>query len=102
MNFHVRSYGAELAEHYAAVRARLGCLPLIPQEPVLLLPYFAPPAEPHIVVDLIPNQRGQEVKPIGAVEEAIAARRALMMFARLREENPSHNSVRHLQVAVAA
>jgi hypothetical protein len=101
MNFHVRSYGAELAEHYAAVRARLGCLPLIPQEPVLLLP---PPVwiEPHVVVDLVPDQRGKEVVPIGTNAELVAARRALMIFARLRDSKPADNSVRHLQVAVAA
>lgn len=101
MNFHVRSYSAELADHYAAVRARLGGLPLIPPEPVLLLP---PPIwiEPHVVVDLVPDQRGKEILPIGANAELVAARRALMIFARLREDSPSFNSVKHLQIAVAS
>jgi len=52
--------------------------------------------------DPIPNQRGRDIMPIGAAAELIAARRALMIFARLREDNPSHNSVRHLQMAMAA
>lgn len=105
MNFHapvpIRSFHAELSDHYAAVRARLGGLPLTPPEPVLLLPNFVFPAEPHHIVDLIPDQRARDVVPIGANAEVVAARRALMIFARLRESKPSDHSVRQMQVAVA-
>lgn len=62
--------------------------------------YLRPPD----CADPIPNQRGKgglDVMPIGAAAEIVAARRALMIFARLREESPSTNSVRHLQAAVA-
>jgi hypothetical protein len=107
MNFHApaRSYSADLAEHYAAVRARLDGFPTIapaeiPTAPILLLPA---PTERHEVLDLVPNQRGKEfVMPIGAEAEIVAGRRALAMFARLREEKPSTNSVRHLQMAIAS
>lgn len=103
MNFHapVRSFSTELAYHYAAVRARLGGLPAVASAPVLLLP--APAwIEPHIVSDIVPDQRGREIVPAGADVEIVAARRALMIFARLRQDNPGLNSVRHLQLAVAA
>ena len=108
MNFHApvvhRSFTTALSEHYAAVRARLGGLPAvrsaeIPAAPVLKLP----PPEPCIVVDLVPDQRGQAVvKLIGANAELIAARRALMIYARLRRERPTSNSVLQVQAAVAA
>src|ERR1700754_3852780 len=102
------SFEATLSAHYAAVRLRLRApefsAPLMemhePTEPALLLEYQAP-AEPHEAADPIPDQRGKDVMPIGAEAEIVAARRALMIFARLREEKPSSNSVRHLQMAVA-
>jgi len=110
MNIHApvpfvsESYSSRLSEHYAAVRARLGGMPneRPPEIPATPLLFLAPPAEQHCVVDVLPDQRGKDVLPVGAEAEVIAARRALMAFARLRESEPSANSVRQLQVAVAS
>lgn len=107
MNFHApaRSFSAELALHYAGVRERLRGLPPIrsieiPAAQVFLLP---PPTELHEVLDPVPEQRGKEVvETIGAEAEVVAARRALAIFARLRSEPTTTNSVRHIQMAVAA
>jgi hypothetical protein len=74
-----------------------------PALPVLMLPYLAP-GDLQNVPDLIPDQRGKDVldvMPIGADLEIVAARRALMAFARLRQEAPSISSVRHIQMATA-
>lgn len=109
MNFHApvihRSFSTALSEHYTAVRARLGGVPAarpveIPAAPAL----FLPPPAPQVVVDLVPDQRGRDavnVLPVGTEVEIMAARRALMIFARLRDADPGSNSVRHLQKAIA-
>src|SRR4051812_24238767 len=102
------SFEATLSAHYAAVRMRLRAPEfeapsldmLDATEPALLLEY-QPPAEPHVAADVVPDQRGKDVMPIGDEAEIVAARRALMIFARLRAETPSTNSVRHLQMALS-
>ena len=108
MNFHApvthRSFSTALTAHYTAVRARLGVLPAVRSPEISAAPVLKlPPPEPCIVVDLVPDQRGQAIViPIGTNAELIAVRRALMIFARLRRECPTSNSVLQVQIAVAA
>jgi hypothetical protein len=104
MNMHYRE---SLVEHYAAVRARLRApvfdLPEIEAPVEVLLLDYQP--EPYTVVDLVPDQRNltfMKVEALDAAAEILAARRALASFARMRTEHPSMNSVRQLQIAVAA
>lgn len=111
MNFHApvvyQSYHEKLVDHYAAVRARLGGLPMVRPEEIPAAPIFAIPAptERHAVFDIVPSQRGRSAADVFRISdeaEIVAARRALAIFARLRDEAPGINSVRHLQQAAAA
>jgi hypothetical protein len=96
MNFHTT-----LIEHYAAVRMRLRA-PILDldeiEEPKALLLDYHP--ESHVVVDLVPDQRGKKIMPIDRSAEIVAARRALAGFAR-RMQICSNQSIRQLQISVA-
>ena len=99
MNFH-----SALVEHYAAVRVRLRApvldLDAIEKPRKVLLLDHRP--EPHIVADLVPDQRGKRIVPLDRHVQIVAARRALAGFARRQQANPTQ-SIRqwHLSVAEA-